>query len=141
MAPAFSARARTLSSGKAVIKVNGRAYPLARIWVRRSRPLMAGICTSAMTHDESSRRADCKNSSAEANAWTRYPCELRRLLVAARTDASSSITEITESVDKMDFPDAEQGACVAPLQPKDGPSPGTLTPDLALYALSLVTPN
>jgi hypothetical protein len=32
--------------------------------------------------------------------WTRYPCELRRLLVAALTDASSSMTEITESVDK-----------------------------------------
>src|SRR5882757_860066 len=99
MAPAFSARVRTLSSGKAVIKINGRVYPFERRWVRRSRPLMAGICTSAMTHDESSRRADCKNSSAEANAWTKYPCELRRLLAAARTDASSSITEITESVD------------------------------------------
>jgi hypothetical protein len=35
-----------------------------------------------------------------------YPCELRRLVVAARTDASSSMTEITESVDKKGLPDA-----------------------------------
>jgi hypothetical protein len=93
-----------LSSGKAVIKINGAAYPWARIWIRRSKPLIADICTSAMTHDESSRRADCKNSSADANVSTGYPCELRRLLVAARTDASSSMTEITESVDKTGFP-------------------------------------
>jgi len=67
---------------------------------------MAGIWTSAMTHDESFRQADCKNSSADANVWTRYPCELRRLLVAARTDASSSITEITENFDKTGLPEA-----------------------------------
>src|SRR5258708_20187063 len=100
MAPAFSARARTFSSGKAVIKINGAANPRARIWVRRSRPLIAGICTSAMTHDESLKRADCKNASADANVSTRYPCELRRLLVAIRTDASSSMTEITDRLDK-----------------------------------------
>ena len=35
MAPAFSARARTLSSGKAVIKINGAAYPSSRIWVEK----------------------------------------------------------------------------------------------------------
>src|ERR1700720_3203164 len=58
-----------------------------------------------MTHDDSCRRVDCKNSSADANVWTRYPCELRRLLVAARTDASSSMTEITESADKTGLPE------------------------------------
>src|ERR1700726_3277982 len=56
---------------------------------------MAGIWTSAITHDVSSRRAECKNSSADANAWTVYPSDLMRLLVATRTDASSSIIEIT----------------------------------------------
>jgi hypothetical protein len=76
IAPAFSARARTLSSGKAVMKMNGTAYPWARIWLSSSRPLMADICTSAITHDESFRRADCKNSSADANVWIRYPCDL-----------------------------------------------------------------
>jgi len=54
----------------------------------------------------SSGCADCKKSSADANVWTKYPCELRRLSVAARTDASSSMTEITESVDKTGLPDA-----------------------------------
>jgi hypothetical protein len=105
MAPAFRARTRTLSSGKAVIKINGATYPLSRIWVRRSKPLMAGICTSAMTHDESLRRGDCKNSSADANVSTRYPCELRRLFVATRTDTSSSMIEITERIDKTAHPE------------------------------------
>jgi hypothetical protein len=113
MAPAFSARARTLSSGKAVMKINDALWPRARTCVRRSRPLMAGICTSAMTQDESLSWPDCKNSSADANVWTGYPCEPSRLLVAARTDASSSITEITECVDKTSLPDAEQGACLS----------------------------
>jgi hypothetical protein len=35
-----------------------------------------------------------------------YPCDLKNLLVAARTDASSSTTEITETVDKTGLPDA-----------------------------------
>src|SRR5450755_1685732 len=68
---------------------------------------MPGICTSATTHETSSGSADCKKSSADANVWTRYPCELRRLSVAVRTDASSSMTEITESVDKTGLPEAE----------------------------------
>jgi hypothetical protein len=36
-----------------------------------------------------------------------YPCDLKRLLVAARTDASSSMTEMTESVDKAVLSDAD----------------------------------
>jgi hypothetical protein len=110
MAPAFIARVRRLSSGKAVIKINGTSLPRMRICVRRSKPLMTGICTSAMTHDESSRWADCKKSTADANVRTRYPWELRRLLVAPRTDTSSSIIEITESVDKSVFLKRERGA-------------------------------
>jgi hypothetical protein len=35
-----------------------------------------------------------------------YPCDLKRLFVAARTDASSSMTEIVECVDKAVLPDA-----------------------------------
>ena len=61
---------------------------------------MPGICTSAITHDVPFKRPDRKKSSADENAWTEYPCDLRNLLVAARTDASSSTTEITETVDK-----------------------------------------
>jgi hypothetical protein len=67
---------------------------------------MAGICTSAITHDVSFTWVDCKNSSADAKVWTTYPCDLRRLLVAARTDASSSMMEIVESDDKAVLPDA-----------------------------------
>src|ERR1700682_2058239 len=74
--------------------------------VSSSRPLMTDICTSAITHEVSFKWADRKNSSADANVWTVYPCDLRRLWVAARTDASSSIMEIAESVDKAGLPDA-----------------------------------
>lgn len=104
-APAFTARTRRLSSGKAVMKINGASLPRARIFARRSKPFISGIRTSAMTHDTSSRRPDCKNSTADANVCTRYPCELRRLLVAPRTDASSSMTEITEGAAKTDLPE------------------------------------
>jgi hypothetical protein len=65
---------------------------------------MAGICTSATTQDVSGNMVDRKNSSADANVWTTYPCEVSRLSVAARTDASSSMTEITEGVDKVILP-------------------------------------
>lgn len=74
--------------------------------VMNSGPLISGICTSVITHDVSFKWADCKNSSADANVRTVYPCDLRRLFVAARTDASSSMTDITESVDKAGLSDA-----------------------------------
>ena len=76
--------------------------------VMSSGPLITGICTSVITHDVSFKWADCKNSSADANVRTVYPCDLRRLLVAARTDASSSMTDITESVDKAALSDADR---------------------------------
>jgi hypothetical protein len=112
MAPALNARSRTLSSGKAVIKTNGALWPWACKCVRRSNPLMPGICTSATTHDELCKWVDRRNSSADANVWTTYPCELRRLSIAARTDASSSMTEISESIDKTTFLMRAQGACL-----------------------------
>jgi hypothetical protein len=68
-------------------------------------PLITGICTSAITHDVSFKWADCRNSSADANVQTVYPCDLRRLFVAARTDASSSMTDITESIVKAALSD------------------------------------
>ena len=70
---------------------------------------MPGICKSATTHDVSLKRPDRKKCSADEYAWTVYPCDLRNLLVAARTDASSSTTEITETVDKTGLPDAGAG--------------------------------
>ena len=74
---------------------------------------MPGICRSAITHDVSFKPPDCKKCSADEYAWTVYPCDLRNLLVAARTDASSSMTEINETVDKPDLPDAGVGASPA----------------------------
>jgi len=63
-------------------------------WVCSSTPLMDGMRTSEITHDMPSRRSDFRNSSADANVKTVYPCDLTRLLVDARTDASSSIIAI-----------------------------------------------
>jgi hypothetical protein len=105
MAPPLIARARTLSSGKAVMKMNGTSLSRLRTCVKRSKPPITGICTSAMTQDVSSRWAACRKSWADAKVRTLYPCELRRLSVAARTDASSSMTEITERVDKTGLPE------------------------------------
>jgi hypothetical protein len=51
--PASSAWARTLSSGKAVMKMNGTRSPLPRMIAIRCGPLITGICTSAITHDVS----------------------------------------------------------------------------------------
>jgi hypothetical protein len=71
---------------------------------------MPGICRSAITHDVSFKPPDCKKCSADEYARTVYPCDLRNLLVAARTDESSSTTEITETADKTDLPDAGASA-------------------------------
>ena len=70
IAPAFSALARMLSTGKAVMKMNGTRWPWASRWACRSTPLIAGIWTSAITHDVPLRWPDCRNSSADANVWT-----------------------------------------------------------------------
>jgi hypothetical protein len=65
---------------------------------------MAGIWTSAITHDVLFKWTEHKNSSADANAWTVYPSDLTRLLVEVRMDASSSMIEITGSPGKMADP-------------------------------------
>ena len=65
IAPAFSARARLVSSGKAVMNMNGTRLPSARIIVKSSNPLMPGICRSAMTHDVSFKGPDRKKCSAD----------------------------------------------------------------------------
>src|SRR5882672_1895896 len=107
--------------------------------VRRSKPLIAGIWTSAMTQDESFRQLDCKNSSADANVWTLYPCELRRLSAAVRTDASSSTTEINESMDKAKLPKAGSRCLRISTAPaKSGPSNRFVKPYLSLHAKDLM---
>src|ERR1700724_2669978 len=70
---------------------------------------MAGIRTSAITHDVSLRSSDRRNSSADAKARTVYPSELKRLPVPTRTDASSSMIAIAGRLDtRIDPSKSEQ---------------------------------
>src|SRR4051812_4490332 len=48
---------------------------------------------SVMIHDDSVTQPDCKNSSAEAKVRALRPADLTKLLVANRTDSSSSMIE------------------------------------------------
>jgi hypothetical protein len=50
---------------------------------------------SVMTHDDFVTLSDAKKSSAQANVWAVNPSDLSKLLVAIRTDSSSSMIEIT----------------------------------------------
>jgi hypothetical protein len=104
IAPALIARFRMVSSGKAVMNMNGTRCPWASKRACSSTPLMAGIWTSAITHDVSLKWEDRKNSSAEAKVWTVYPSDLRRLSVATRMDASSSTIEITGGLGTTVYP-------------------------------------
>jgi hypothetical protein len=83
------------------MKMTGTLCPLMRKRSNSSMPLIAGIWTSVMTHDVSFKRAEFRNSSADANVCAQYPCDLTRLSVAARTDASSSTIEITGTFDNL----------------------------------------
>jgi hypothetical protein len=103
IAPAFRTCARTVSPGKAVMKMNGTRCPRSSKMACSSTPLMPGIWTSAITHDVSCKWGDRKNSSADANVWAMYPSDVRRFSVATRTDPSSSTTEITGVLDTMVF--------------------------------------
>jgi len=106
-APAFSTRARTVSSGKAVMKINGTRYSRASKKACSSTPLMPGIWTSVITHDVFLRSAECKNSSADEKVCPMYPSDVRRFSLAIRTDGSSSMTEITGGIDTLSFFRAE----------------------------------
>ena len=98
IAPSLNARTRTASLGNAVMKTKGKPRPCLRRKVCSSIPLIPGIRTSEITQEVSSNRGECKNSAADANEWTVYPCALRRLSMAMRKDASSSMTEISAVV-------------------------------------------
>lgn len=49
-------------------------------------------------HDVSSRQSDRRNASADSKVWTTYESDCKRLPIAARTDASSSMMEIIGSM-------------------------------------------
>src|SRR5271154_4511176 len=94
-APSRNACRRADSSGKAVINMKGTLFPCLRRALCSSTPLISGIRTSVITHDDSFNWGDRKNSAADGKVWTAYPRALKRLSIAARMDASSSTTEIT----------------------------------------------
>jgi hypothetical protein len=50
-----------------------------------------------MTQEVSGNRGEDKNSCAEANAYTENPIDLSNRAVAVRTEASSSMIEMTET--------------------------------------------
>src|SRR5258708_11627994 len=81
------------------------AKALDDLWQRamKSSPRAEGLRDNNATNQRIVKEIRARRnpiSFADTNVWTIYPCELRGLSVAARTDASSSITEITESIDK-----------------------------------------
>src|SRR5262249_661402 len=59
-----------------------------------STPLKPGICWSVIRHDVSSRRGDCRNSSADRKVWTRSPSDVTRLFIAQRIESSSSMIQL-----------------------------------------------
>src|SRR5262245_6501320 len=56
---------------------------------------MPGICTSAMRHSVRTRLSDLRKASAQGNTSGVNPAALIKLIVASRTDSSSSTIEIT----------------------------------------------
>jgi hypothetical protein len=61
---------------------------------------MPGICTSAIRQEASRAFEELRKSPAEANVVTEYPSDLTNLLVATRTEGSSSTIEMTGTWDK-----------------------------------------
>src|SRR6185437_6463258 len=55
---------------------------------------MPGICTNAMRQSVRPRLSDLRKASAQGNASGENPAALIRLMVASRTDSSSSTIEI-----------------------------------------------
>ena len=125
--PVDATQALNLSAGVSNCKVSrGRSFIPARsrfacrisaCWRRLSRPqiscsrlprvLPTGLPPGTPSEFRSSLHcAQTRNHAAVARAQRRYRCPTLAVFVAARTDASSSMTDITESVDKADLSDA-----------------------------------
>src|SRR5271165_13922 len=72
----------------------GMVFPEATRCRCSSRPVIPGICTSAIRHEVPGTWREVKNSSADAKAWAVYPNDFMSPLTASRIDSSSSTTEI-----------------------------------------------
>jgi hypothetical protein len=94
-APPFIARSRMRSSGNAVMRITGIFRLCAIRWSCRSRPLIPGISTSVTMQTVSFSRGEARNSFADANASVANPIDVNKRAIAPRTEASSSMIEIT----------------------------------------------
>ncbi len=65
-------------------------------WRCSSKPVIVGMCMSRSRHFVSSICGEPRKSSAEENTSERNPFDFSRLVVASRTDWSSSTIEISE---------------------------------------------
>jgi len=77
------------------MKMTGIVYPNCTSLRCSSIPVSPGMLTSRTRHDVRSAHPDDRYASADAKARQFSPAESRRSMVAERTNASSSITEIT----------------------------------------------
>src|SRR3954470_11641712 len=74
--------------------------------------------TSAIAHQVSSSWGDLRNASADGKTCTMYPSDLTRFRIAMRTEASSSMTEITGMFFNRMRPDGRaEPACTASHSP------------------------
>jgi hypothetical protein len=94
-APAFNAWVRIPSSENDVMKMSGTWHPWICKCFWSSTPLMPGIWMSVIRQELTLTWDDCKNLSADSKARVPYPSDRRSLCIASRTDASSSMIEIT----------------------------------------------
>jgi hypothetical protein len=77
------------------MKMKGTEFPPVRSRACNSIPDIVGMRTSAMTQHVLFNSSEIRKASADGNARTAYPSDRTRVLIAVRTDSSSSITEIT----------------------------------------------
>jgi len=76
--------------------------------VMSSGPLITGIWTSVITHEVSFKWADCRNSSADANIRTVYPCDPQKIVRGGAHRCIIVMTDIIESVDKAGLSNADK---------------------------------
>src|SRR6202049_102516 len=82
-------------------------------------------------------RGDCRKSTADANVQTVNPNERTRLCVATRTDASSSMIEMTGSLGKMVYPSLGNREPIVDVPfADDGTSIGSSQHGRAFHAIS-----
>lgn len=93
-APAESARARTMSSGSAVMTITGMKIFSASRRLCRARPSRRGIWASIKAQDVSCNRGELRNSAADANECACQPSDRTSRAIARRADGSSSTIDM-----------------------------------------------